>query len=83
MDSRIAPSFHVPKNTAAVSGDAGATTATRSPRCTPRARSTLAARFDSDCSSPQSTRRSLPCQSAHTIASLSRGCLSHTSRAML
>ena len=38
---------------------------------------------DRSWSSPKLTSRSLPRQSSHTIARFSRGCLSHTSTAML
>ena len=69
--------------TAAVSGSEGSRVATRSPRSIPLASSTLAKRLERSCSSPKLTRRSVPCQSSQTIAGRSRGCLSHTSRAML
>src|SRR4051794_323844 len=83
MESRIAPHFQVPKNAAAVSGVGGSSMATRSPFATPCARSTLANRFDCSCSSPHRTSRTLPSKSSWTIASLSAGCLSQTSWAML
>ena len=83
IDSRIAPSFHTPKNAAAVSGLGGSSIATRSPGSTPCARSTLANRLESSCSSPQLTSRIRPEKSSWIIASLSRGWRSHTSAAML
>ena len=69
--------------TAAVSGSDGSSVATRSPRSTPCASSTLANLREMSWSSPKLTLRSLPCQSSHTIASRSRSCLSQTSAAML
>jgi hypothetical protein len=75
--------FHVPKKIAAVSGVGGSTTATRSPRATPWSRSTLAAWLARSCSSPQVRSRRAPSKRSHTMAGLSRGCLSQTSAAML
>ena len=83
IESRIAPHLNVAKNAAAVSGVGGSSIATRSPFSTPCARSTCAKRFDAACSSPQETSRTLPRKSSWIIASLSAGCLSQTSAAML
>jgi hypothetical protein len=62
---------------------AGSSIATRSPFSTPYARSTLAKRFDASCSSPQRTSRTAPSKRSWIIASLSGGCLSQQSAAML
>ena len=83
IESRIAPHFHVPKNAAAVSGVGGSSIATRSPFSTPSARSTFANRLESSCSSPHCTSRTVPSKCSWIIASLSAGCLSQTSCAML
>src|SRR6266542_233343 len=83
MERRIAPSFQTPKNSAAVSGVAGRTTATRSPRPTPCAASVCAAALARSWSSPQLRSRVAPSKLSHTIAGFSRGCLSQTSAAML
>jgi hypothetical protein len=82
-DSRIAPSFQVAKNNAAVSGVGASTTATRSPRSTPIPARTFANWQAMSWSSPQRTSRTAPEKCSCTIASRSRGCLSHTSAAML
>jgi hypothetical protein len=79
----MAPHFHVPKNAAAVSGVGGSSIATRSPFSTPCSRSCRAKRFEATCSSPQRTSRTVPSKCSWIIASLSGGCLSHTSAAML
>ena len=60
IDRRIAPAFHVPKKAAAVSGVAGSSIATRSPRSTPWARSTLANCAAMSCISPQLTPPLVP-----------------------
>ncbi len=83
IESRIAPAFQVPKKAAAVSGVGGSSIATRSPRSTPWARRTFAKRFDHSWSSPQRTSRTAPSKSSWIIASLSGGCLSQQSAAML
>jgi len=83
IESRIAPHFQVPKKAAAVSGVGGRSMATRSPFSTPCARRTLAKRLLIACSSPQVTSRTVPRKSSWIIASLSGGCLSQTSSAML
>src|SRR6266511_3093731 len=83
MASRIAPSFQTPKKMAAASGVGGRTTATRSPRPTPRAASVCAAAFARPCSSPQFSSRVEPSKLSQIIAGFSRGCLSQTSVAML
>ena len=83
IESRIAPSFQVPKKIAAVSGVGGSTTATRSPASTPWSRRTCAAWLARSCSSPQFRSRRSPSKRSQTIAGLSRGCLSQTSCAML
>src|SRR5262245_25927920 len=80
---RIAPSFQTPKKTAAASGVGGSTTATRSPRVIPRWARACAAAFARSCSSPQFSFRVDPSKLSQTNAALSRGCLSHTSAAML
>ena len=69
--------------TAAASGVGGSTSATRSPRSTPRSASMWAAWLASVCSSPHVTSRTVPSKLSQTIACLSAGCLSQTSAAML
>ncbi len=83
IESRIAPSFHTAMNAAAVSGVGGSSMATRSPRPTPCAASTFASRPALSWISPQLTSRTVPAESSWIMASFSRGCLSHTSVAML
>ena len=64
----------MPRNVAAVSGEAGAQTATRSSLPTQREASRLAARLASERCSAQLTWRWLPRKSSKTIAVLSPGC---------
>ena len=79
----MAPAFQVPRNIAAVSGEAGAQTATRSPRSTPCETSRLAARSARERCSAQLTSRWLPRKSSKIIAVRSGGWPSQTSAAML
>ena len=68
---------------AAVGSDATLVHAIHLPRPTPAVVRTLAKRLDSSCSSPHRTSRTSPRKSSWIIASLSGGCLSQTSCAML
>ena len=73
----------MPKKIAAVSGVGGSTTATRSPRPTPRAASRFAARFAEILQLAPGELAPAPSKLSQSIAGFPGGCLSQTSAAML